>query len=106
VTRPGQGGEVVGQGSQDKALSDFKLTEKVIGQLKSLVAKVVADGAVREDQLRAVRHYLQRYYHLKGTGYAVAINNALSREFQQLGAGELDAKDIEAIWAGEKSGNT
>jgi hypothetical protein len=82
-------------------LDDFNFTESIVKQLKEVTVKTAADKVDRSDQIKAIRSYLQKCLHLKGTAYAVAINNALLRDLKSAGCDPLTDSEIERIWMKE-----
>jgi len=94
---PGLAGEG-GQGVQDATPEMFKVMEKVVTVLKSVVAQGVTTGIGREELVAQIGEVLERFGHLKGTPYQGAVNNFLVRTCSSNFSLVLEEEDLAALW--------
>lgn len=104
----GPGGDVVPDPRQPKLFQGteegagaapelFKVMEKVVGVLKSVVAQAVAGGTEKEELLDHIQEVLAGYGHLRGTPYQESINRFLMKTCSSnfsLVLGDMDLVDL------------
>ncbi|HTR29901.1 MAG TPA: hypothetical protein VMH27_11570 [Puia sp.] len=76
----------------------FKVMEKVITKLKSLVGEMTGKGIQRQELLDRLKAALAGYHHLKRTPYQVAINNYIERTCRTNFSLPLSEVDLEELW--------
>ena len=94
---PGLVGEG-GQGVQDATPEMFKVMEKVVTVLKSVIAQGVTTGISPEELLAQIGEVLSRYGHLKVTPYQGAVNSFLIRTCSSNFSLMLEEEDLVALW--------